>query len=534
MIRLLSIFTLLWIASATTAQNVCVIPQPLQVRESENTYTINSTTKIVTDAACKENSAYLKDLLSLNFQLKVTKKGANGIVLKQDKNLASELGTEGYKIQVSSKAVIIKAATQTGIFYGIQSLRQMLASNPTETGLGVIVPAVSITDYPRFSWRAYMLDEARHFQGAEFVKEILDEMAFLKMNVFHWHLTDDSGWRIEIKKYPKLTQVGAFRKTTQIGPKKWKSEIFSGEAHGGFYTKKQIKEIIEYAAKRHITIVPEIEMPGHASAAIAAYPWLGTIGELTEVPTTFGMFPDSYNFSNPRVYEFLEDVLSEVMDIFPGKVIHIGGDEVKFDTWRESTDMQNYMQKNGLTSPADLQIMFTNNISKFINKKHHRMMGWNEIVGANVHGSENDKDFVVKGELAKNTVVHFWKGSLDLVNNAVENGYDIVNSHHANTYLDYDYNSIPMEKAYNFDPIPEGLDKKYYAKVLGSGCQMWTEWTPTNKDVERQTFPRLAAYAEVGWTVKERKNYSSFRSNLNPILERWKKEGIKFSPIFEE
>lgn len=524
----------MWITGAVTAQNISVIPQPSHVQEGEGTFTLSSDTEIISDKSSRESALYLQDLLSSKFNLEITKRGSDGIVLTQDEDLTSELGEEGYKIEIDSKSISITGATQTGIFYGIQTLRQMLSLDKSSTSSTVTIPAVTITDYPRFSWRAYMLDEARYFQGTEFVKKMLDEMAFLKMNVFHWHLVDDSGWRIEIKKYPKLTEVGAFRETTQIGPKKWDSEEFSGEPHGGFYTKKQIEEIIEYASERHITIVPEIEMPGHASAAIASYPWLGTIGELTEAPTTFGKFPDSYNFSDPRVCEFLEDVLSEVMDIFPGEVIHIGGDEVEFNTWRESTDMQEYMKENGLTSPADLQIMFTNNISKFINENGRRMMGWNEIAGSNIHESENDEDFEVKGELAKNAVVHFWKGSLDLINNSVENGYDIVNSHHSNTYLDYNYNSIPLEKSYAFDPIPEGLDKKYYSKVLGSGCQMWTEWTPTNKDVEKQTFPRLAAYAEVGWTQKERKNYENFRSNLNPILQRWKDEGVEFSTKFEK
>lgn len=516
------------------SQKLPVIPQPLKVEKGVSTFIIKKSTEIITDSASKKNAAYLQNLLSPAIQLEIEKKGSKGIILSQNTELALELGKEGYKMEVNDEAVVISAPTQTGIFYGIQTLRQLLPLEFNTSNSTFSVPTVSITDSPRFAWRAYMLDESRYFQGMEFVKKMLDEMALLKMNVFHWHLTDDAGWRIEIKKYPKLTEVGAFRNNSQVGPKKWKSEVLSGEPHGGFYTQKEIKEIIDYASQRQITIVPEIEMPGHASAAIAAYPWLGTVGELTEVPFRFGKLPDSYNVSDPRVYQFIEDVLIEVMDLFPGKTIHVGGDEVMFDSWKESIDIQSFMKKEGLKSPADLQIYFTNKVSNFIDKKQHRMMGWNEILGNNVHEWQKDDDFEVKEKLANSAVIHFWKGSLDLVKEAVVGGYDIVNSHHVSTYLDYDYRSIPLEKAYGFDPIPEGLEEKYHSKVLGSGCQMWTEWTPTNKDVERQTFPRLAAYAEVGWTAKERKDYKEFRSNLNPILKHWETRGINFSKEFEK
>lgn len=525
----LSIALLVW--NAAFAQNVGVIPQPLKVENGESAYIINSATEIIANDDNKENAAYLQNMLSPCFPLKIKEKGTSGIVLKQDEKLSSELGNEGYKLNVSESALTITAPTQAGIFYGIQTLRQILPLNLSNHS-SLSVPAVSITDSPRFPWRAYMLDESRYFQGMEFVKKVLDEMALLKMNVFHWHLTDDAGWRIEIKKYPKLTEVGAFRKNSQAGPEKWDSELLSGEPHGGFYTQKEIKEIIAYAAKRQITIVPEIEMPGHASAAIAAYPWLGTIGELTEVPIRFGKLPDSYNVTDPRVYQFIEDVLSEVMELFPGKTIHIGGDEVMFDAWKESEQVQAFMKNKGLKSPADLQIYFTNRVSNFIDKKKHRMMGWNEILGSNVHEWQKDSDYEVKEKLANSAIIHFWKGSLDLVKEAVTGSYDIVNSHHVSTYLDYNYNSIPLEKAYAFDPIPEGLPEQYHSKVLGSGCQMWTEWTPTNKDVEYQTFPRLAAYAEIGWTSKSNKDYKRFLSNLQPILNYWQAKGINYNRTF--
>ncbi|MCZ4696194.1 beta-N-acetylhexosaminidase [Ancylomarina euxinus] len=521
-------------ATTAMAQNVNVIPQPLNVETGTGYFIITSKTKIIADASNCGNAIYLQKMLEPAFKkgLELTSKGAKGIVLKLDENLADEIGSEGYLFEVGKKAIKITASNQAGVFYGIQTLKQLLPLDLNEAGGELSVSTVKIKDQPRFSWRAFMLDEARYFKGMDQVKKLLDQMALLKMNVFHWHLTDDQGWRIEIKKYPKLTRIGSTREDSQIGG--WNSKERSGKSHSGFYTQNQIKEIIAYATERHINIVPEIEMPGHASAAIAAYPWLGTIGELKETPVVFGKLPDSYNVSDPRVYTFIEDVLSEVMALFPGKTIHIGGDEVKFDAWKESEEVQAFMKEKGLASPADLQIFFTNKVSNFIDKKEHRMMGWNEILGGNVHEWQKAEDVEVKEKLATSAIIHFWKGNLDLINDAVKKGYDIVNSYHMYTYLDYSHNYIPLEKAYAFDPIPEGLDKKYHAKVLGSGCQMWGEWIPEVSDMDRMVFPRLAAYAEVGWTAKERKQYSVFGANLKHMLERWKKEGIGYADKFEK
>ena len=522
---------ILW-SLGSIAQNTTIIPQPFQVEKSKAKFNINAQTKIISSETSQEQAKYLQEFLSPAFSLQIKKKGKEGILLILDESLFKELRTEGYLLQVSKKSVVISAASQTGLYYGIQSLRQLIPLQLDNHMDSIEVPAVNITDYPRFEWRALMLDESRHFKGMDQVKKILDQMAMLKMNVFHWHLTDDQGWRIEIKKYPRLTEVGGFRKDTQRGG--WGSEKRSGEAHGGFYTQEQIKEIVQYATARQISIIPEIEMPGHASAAIAAYPWLGTIGDKIEVPVVFGKLPDSYNVSDPKVYEFLENVLSEVMELFPSKIIHIGGDEVKFDAWKESEEVQDFMKANDLNTPADLQIYFTNKVSNYIDENDHRMMGWNEILGSNIHEWQKDSDFQVKEKLASSAIVHFWKGDLSLVNDAVSQGYDIVNSHHIDTYLDYSYEYTPLEKAYAFNPIPEGLDVQYHEKVLGSGCQMWSEWIPAVEDMDRMIFPRIAAYAEVGWSFTDRKNYEEFRQNLNPILLKWKKEGIKYSEKFEK
>ena len=506
------------------AQSVPVIPQPQTVNLAQGTFMLGADVKIISDDVNSQNASFLKAALEPALKLKIKKRGDKGILLRINPDLSEELGKEGYRLSISTEKILIEAPETAGVFYGIQTLLQMLPQDLSENSKSFALDAMEVKDYPRFPWRAFMLDESRHFKGMVQVKKLLNEMAYLKMNVFHWHLTDDQGWRIEIKKYPKLTSVGGSRSDSQIGG--WNSEMRSGEVHAGFYTQDQIKEIIAYADERHITIVPEIEMPGHASAAIAAYPWLGTIGELKEVPVIFGKLPDSYNVADPKVYEFIEEVLAEVMALFPGKTIHIGGDEVKFDAWKESVEVQNFMKAQGLKSPADLQVYFTNRVSNFIDGNKHRMMGWNEIMGSNVHEWQADEDFQLKETLANSAIIHFWKGNLDLINDAVSKGYDIVNSYHVNTYLDYSYKEIPLKKAYEFDPIPKGLDEKYLDKVLGLGCQMWGEWIPTVQNMDRQVFPRLAAYAEVAWTNLDKKDYDQFKKNLDKTLARWERLGI--------
>ena len=299
-----------------------ISPRPLSLETAKGTYKISPATKIIVRGQPLE-ALYLKNKLSattgLNVPVTVTPKASkNHILLNLEENKSADYGKEGYKLVVNGDGIKIAATDKAGLFYGIQSLLQLITVQ--ERGKITTIPYVTIKDKPRFGWRALMLDEGRHFKGEKVVKQLLDDMAMLKMNVFHWHLTDDQGWRIEIKKYPELTRVGSKRKDSQLA---WRSEKRSGKPHEGFYTQEQIKEIVRYATERHITVVPEIEMPGHATAAIAAYPWLGTTGEKVEVPVTFGKFKDTYNVADPKVYAFLEDVLTEVMALFPSKVIHM-------------------------------------------------------------------------------------------------------------------------------------------------------------------------------------------------------------------
>jgi len=517
--------------SGVQAQNIHIVPAPQKVVPGRESITLNQNTQIAYCVEGKKTATYLQEVLHniLGTQVNMSETDDSGdgrIQFMLDKKLTKE----AYNLTVSKNGIQISASGNPGWFYGVQSLIQLLSVHPAslEDHGSIEIAEVQISDAPRFPWRAFMLDEARYFKGMEQVKMLLNEMALLKMNVFHWHLTDDQGWRIEIKKYPLLTEIGSKRKSTQVGS--WNSPIQSAEPHEGFYTQEEIREIVSYAEERHITIVPEIEMPGHASAAIASYPWLGSAKKEIEVPIRFGVGKDVFDVSDPKVYQFLTDVLDEVMELFPSKVIHIGGDEVKYNHWKESESIQAYMKEKGLDSPADLQIFFTNSISQYLQGKGRRMMGWNEILGHNLHEYQEESDTEARQKLAKGTVIHFWKGDVSLANQAAEDGYEIVNSVHSMTYLDYTYKSIPMSKAYHFDPVPAGLDPIYHHKVIGTGCQMWGEWIPTNGHMHFQVFPRIAAYAEVGWTNVQNKDFDTFKSALKKLQKRWELKDIYFAP----
>ena len=519
--------------SRLQAQIINIIPNPQEVLIGQGSFIVNQQLSIVSSKESNDTAnilqTHIKKLLGCQIEIIESEKPNTKVIqFKLNKKLAKE----AYELIVSDLGIQIIASDNAGWFYGVQSLIQLFPEHidSKKNVYSFQVPVVTIKDAPRFSWRAFMLDEARFFKGIDQVKMLLDEMSFLKMNVFHWHLVDDQGWRIEIKKYPLLTQIGSKRISTQVGPLKWDSPIQSAEPHEGFYTQKEIKEIVKYANERHITVVPEIEMPGHSSAAIASYPWLGTAKKEIEVPIKFGVGKDVYDVSDPKVVQFLTDVLDEVIDLFPSKVIHIGGDEVKYNHWKSSETVQNYMKVKGLNTPAELQVYFTNSISQYLQSKDRRMMGWNEIMGHNLHEYQDTADTKTNQQLAKATVVHFWKGDLELATLAAKNGYEIVNSIHTSTYLDYDYNSIPLSKAYAFDPIPEKLDPKYHDKVLGTGCQMWGEWIPTNGQMHFLVFPRIAAYAEVGWTEKKNKNFDTFKTALIRLQKRWKQKGIYYAP----
>ena len=483
-----------------------LLPYPNQIFLQENTINLGEGLN-VSDGIY---SSYLKEQLLLN-----NIPNDKGVKVIFEKSKLDTLGDEGYRLIAKNNKISILSNTKAGIFYGIQTLIQLAK-------LGV-VQELEIIDKPQFKWRAYMLDEGRYFQGKEVVKTILNEMAHLKMNVFHWHLTDDAGWRIEIKKYPLLTQIGSKRDSTQINyqGKKWGSEVFDGVPHEGFYTQDDIKEIVAYAENLNITIVPEIAMPGHASAAIASYPFLGSSTQPIKVPERFGVGEVIFNPASPKTITFIQDVLKEVSDLFPGDIMHIGGDEAKYDLWKTNEDVKALMKKNQLENYSDVQVHFTNNISDYINSVlGKRMMGWNEIMGNNLHNWGNNDDNATT-KLSKNAIIHFWKGGLENLKIAIDAGHDLVNSDHNYTYLNYTYEQIDLNKAYSFNPIPDGFTKEEAEQILGLGTQMWGEWTPTEKEVYSQTFPRIAAYAETGWTLTNNKDYKRFKASLTALFKKW-------------
>lgn len=505
---------------AQNAEDI-VIPRPNSVVMQEGTILLEKFASISEKNALNV-SKYLKSTIEDMFDLKVKQRASSvEIALVVDENF--DIKDEGYILDITTKNISINASTESGAFYGVQSLLQLMRAG--ENGGKIMMSNQKISDVPSFSWRSYMLDESRHFLGEEEVYRLLDAIAELKMNVFHWHLTDDAGWRIEIKKYPLLTEIGSKRSDTQVGG--WNSDKRSGVPHEGFYTQKQIKRVLEYAKARYIKVVPEIEMPGHACAAIAAYPWLGTKNVAIEVPAEFGKHYHTYDVIDPRVKKFMHDVVTEVIDLFQTDVIHIGGDEVRFNHWEEDKDMVEYKRMKNFNSFMDIQIEFTNDMSRFIESKGCRMMGWNEILGKNLHTDDNIEFEDTSTKIAQNIIVQFWKGDLKELVSAAKQGYKMVNSHHVSTYLDDTHESIPLKKAYDFEPIPKGLDAQYHDNIIGLGCQMWREWAPTVERVHEQTFPRIAAFAEVGWSDSDIKDYDNFVMRLNPIIKEWEKRGIK-------
>lgn len=506
---------------STNSPKLLIVPKPKEIYFSGNYNKINNVVNVYFESKSKLDSEYIATVFNeLGLKTIFSSKKSANLLFTIDPKISSN--SEAYEITVSDKnrnQIIVKAPSKRGLIYALQSIRQIIDKN------SLTIPICRIYDEPAFPWRAYMQDESRHFQGMETVKKIMDEMVRLKMNTFHWHLVDDQGWRIEIKKYPKLTSVGSKRDLTEgdFSPSEWDAKYPNRKM---FYTQKEIKEIIKYADARGITIIPEIEMPGHSSAATYSYPWLGASSSIKGS----GVYFDLYDVTNPKVELFLQDVLTEVMKLFPSKIVHIGGDEANYMHWQSNPEIVSFMKKNDIPTYLDLQIWSINRISKFINSKGFRMIGWNEITGdnirneAHIEASQNER-------LAPGTIVQFWDGDLSLINKSIEKGYDVVNSNRHFTYLDYPYDVISFEHAYSFNPIPKGLQEEKSSKILGTGCQMWGESTPNADRLYYQVFPRLAAYAECGWTPFEEKDFEDFNKRFSGIKAIWIEKGYLKSQI---
>jgi len=440
-----------------------------------------------------------------------------------DESTPALAGSESYRLLVSSDRIEIEAAGRAGVFYAVQTLLQMLpASVYSEAATSDDewrIPYAEIEDAPRFAWRGAMIDVGRYFMPVEFIKKFIDLLAIHKMNVLHLHLTEDQGWRLEIKKYPKLTEVGAYRKETltrHLGPNHGSHLLpGNGEPHSGFYTQDEARDIVAYAAARHITVVPEIELPGHARAAIAAYPELGCSDEPVEVGKSWGPHEDVFNPSE-ETFAFFEDVLREVMGIFPSTYIHIGGDEVIKDQWKASEFCQQRMRELGLKDEDELQAYFIGRMDRFLTSQGRRLIGWDEIL---------------EGGLAPNATVMSWRGESGGIA-AANAGHDVIMSPEGSTYLDY-YQSqntasepiaiggyLPLSKAYAYEPIPADLPAEAAHYVLGAQAQIWTEYIPTPRHVEYMAFPRMSALSEAMWTQCVNKDWAGFQARLSKHLER--------------
>ncbi len=433
---------------------------------------------------------------------------------------------------MSRGAVTIRARRPAGAFYAIQTLRQLLPveifRQATVRGVAWTVPGVAIEDMPRFSWRGIHLDVARHFMPKEFVKKYIDLAALHKLNRFHWHLTDDQGWRIEIKQYPKLTEVGAWRSATIIGHPQGDSSTwrYDGQRHGGFYTQDDVREIVAYAQARFVTIVPEIEMPGHSQAAIAAYPELGNTGRTLPVATFWGVDENILNPSDATI-QFEQNVLTEVMGLFPGHWIHTGGDEAPKAQWKASPLAQGRIRELGLKDENELQGYFTRRMDEFLTAHGRSLIGWDEIL---------------EGGLAPNAVVMSWRGIGGGIA-AAQAGHDVVMTPTDYTYFDY-YQStdttreplaiggyLPLDSVYAYEPVPDTLSPEQARHVLGSQGQVWTEYIPDPKRVEYMAYPRACALAEVVWTPRAERDFSDFWSRLAVHLKRLAILDVNYRPL---
>jgi hexosaminidase len=500
------------------AQEVSIIPQPvsLQTLTPNDRFVFNQHTKIIAKDAALPAANFLKDYIKKHYGKEVPVvsqgKGTYSIVLKQAPQNTKVTGA--YTLRSQKNDIQVTAAEGAGLFYGIQSLIQLLpVSGQLEEG----VPGVSIQDYPRFQYRGMHLDVSRHIFPVDYIKKYIDYIALHKMNYFHWHLTDDQGWRIEIKKHPKLTEVGAWRNGTIIG-------LFPGTGndslrYGGYYTQEEVKEVVRYAAERHITVLPEIDIPGHCMAVLATYPELSTTpNEPKQVAQTWGIYNRQNNVLVPseKTFAFLEDVLTEVIELFPSEYIHIGGDECAKKWWKESAVSQQFMKDNGLKDEKELQSYFIRRAEKIVSRKGRKIIGWNEIL---------------EGGLAPNAAVMSWQGIKGGIAAAKE-GHPVVMTPSSHTYFNQKQSQaedsltaagkgVYLDSVYAYEPVPTALTAEESKYIWGAQACLWTEYIANPAKVEYMLFPRLSAFSEVLWSPKESRNWKNFEKRLPAQFKRY-------------
>ncbi|MCA0130996.1 beta-N-acetylhexosaminidase [Winogradskyella alexanderae] len=511
----LSLCILLLLCTACKQQNtktedIAIIPIPKSVVVNDGMFTLNSATTLNSNISFTVSSDFLRSFI----------KDGTGLDLKSGSDIEflkdTMLNEEAYRLTVSKSKIRIEANNDRGAFYAVQTLRQLMPVS-IEKGKGpkhFKIPTVTIEDSPAFGYRGMHLDVGRHMYSVDFIKKYIDALAMLKMNSFHWHLTEDQGWRIEIKKYPKLQTVAAFRNETLVGHYSDQPHNFDGKRYGGFYSQEEIKEVVSYANNRFVTIIPEIEMPGHSQAAIAAYPELGCTGEQVEAAKKWGVFEEVYCPSE-TTFKFLEDVIDEVIELFPGKYIHIGGDEAPKTRWKNCDHCQDLIKQKGLKDEHGLQSYFIARMERYINTKGKQIIGWDEIL---------------EGGLAPNATVMSWRG-MDGAIEAAKAGHNVVMTPTSHCYFDYyqseNYNEpiaiggfLPLEKVYSFNPIPEELTKEESKYVLGAQGNVWTEYMPNEDQVEYMAFPRILAMSEVVWSNTKDKNYEDFVTRVEYFHNR--------------
>ncbi len=498
-----------------------VIPAPVSAVPLAGSFSVTSRTPVV---AAKGEAArvaqHFTDLVARtrSIELGVRADSVAGEHIAFELNPGAAAG-EGYDLDVSARGVVVRAREARGLFHGAVTLWSLMTAEPAALGSrSATITSVHITDAPRFAWRGFMLDSARHYQPLSFIKQMLDWMALHKLNTFHWHLTDDQGWRLQIQKYPRLTKVGAWRVPAGAAGKAGR--------YGGFYTQDEVREIVAYAASRFITVVPEIEMPGHAQAPIAAYPALGTDGAAPPVSSDWGVHTYLYNVDE-STFAFLEDVLKEVMALFPGPYIHIGGDEAVKDRWRASPAIQQRMRELGVENEVALQSYFTHRMERFLTTNGRRLIGWDEIL---------------EGGLPESATVMSWRGTAGGIE-AVKHGHDVVMSPAPTLYLDYLQSDLPDEPSgrpnyitlrdmYSFNVLPDAIQGDAARHVIGAQLNAWTEHMRTTERVEHATFPRMAAFAESVWSSASAPNYRTWNNFLRRMpaqFARYQKLGIHYA-----
>ncbi|WP_321515689.1 beta-N-acetylhexosaminidase [Marinifilum fragile] len=533
-------------------QDYAIIPKPIDLQVKNGRFIIDQNTKVTGDKNLETEGHYLAEILSLSAgkEIVFSDETKGNINLTIDSSLESD---EAYTLSVDYNNVKISGKTAKGVFYGIQSLRQLIQKKDllgNESAAIASIPATLINDAPRYAYRGMHLDVARHFFSVDFIKRYIDILAMHKMNSFHWHLTEDQGWRIQIKKYPKLTEVGAWRNGTIVG--NFPGSENDNLKYGGYYTQEEVKEVIAYAAKNHITVIPEIELPGHSSAAIAAYPFLSCFpkeksivpknmisegskeaqkkGTPKIVQESWGVYDDVYCAGKEETFEVLENILSEVIELFPSKYIHIGGDECPKGNWKRCPHCQKRKKELGLKDEHELQSYFIQRIEKFVNSKGKNIIGWDEIL---------------EGGLAPNATVMSWRGNKGGID-AANAEHNVIMSPNSHCYFDH-YQAkdrtnepiaiggfLPVEKVYSFDPTPDELEVSKHKFILGGQANLWTEYIGTEEYAEYMLLPRLTALSESLWSQKKMKNWDDFKVRLSTFRKKYDELGLNYAKhVFE-